>query len=457
MDPNQNAAQNQNATQNQNAAQNQEENSQDDMTRTILQSMLQHNRQNPILLPLTQSLIEAILGGEIQVHNVIQQHQPLLLEPPRESDTEVEEEEERSPLRRHHYLLDDDEEPPSPKRLRFLSNEVNYFFKLSSGQEFYYTEEDSKPILINEIVEPNPIVRIIIGNLPHGIKNRLNYLARFRYDEVEEEDSDIEEDENGEIVINYKPKQFDNVCVQVFSAYMREMKLRAAFRRVWAMWKVYKLNKIVHADVDPITLCDPVHRVVMYDKYKKYVFDANSLATWIESKLLYQEYGFALPTYPRNPWTNVEFTYVQMISIYYQLKAYGELRWGFITLKQHDFNKKIWSLYHKSALTMKAIKTNLWALDNIESRELLEDFIFAMYDELQITTTSSIITGFRIAIRHVPQHWYLEKWKALAFQHLEAQHFGQQRRTDIIHASSLLLKKKELFFKELIQMGILQN
>lgn len=437
------------------AEQNQDEHSEDEITRTILQTMLQQNRQNPILLPLTQSIIEAILGGEIQVRDVVQQYVPA----PIDSETELEEEsEEQQPQRRHHYFLDDDDEmPPSPKRLRFSSNEVSYFFKLSSGQEFYYTEEDIKPTLINEKVEPNPIVRIIIGNLPIGIQERLNYLSRFRFNEVEEEETDVEEDENGEIIINYKPKQFDNVCIQVFSAYMREMKLRAAFRRVWAMWKVYKLNKIVQEDIDPITLYEPVNRVVLYDKYKKYVFDANSLATWIESKLLYQEYGFALPMYPCNPWTNLEFTYVQMISIYYQLKAYGELRWGLITLKQHNFNKKMWGLYHKSALTMKAIKTNLWALDNMESRELLEDFIFAMYDELRITVTQPIIHGFRTATRRVPQHWYLEKWKALAFEHLEAEHFGQNRRQAILHAAMLLFRKRELFFKELVQMGIIQN
>jgi hypothetical protein len=128
-----------------------------------------------------------------------------------------------------------------------------------------------------------------------------------------------------------------------------------------------------------------------------------------------------------------------MVSIYYQLKAYGELRWGFITLKQHDFNKKTWSIYHKSALTMKAIKTNLGALDNVESRDLLEDFILAMYDELHLNLSLLSITRFRIAIRHAPHHWYLDKWKALAFQHLEGEHFGQNRRSSILDAVRQLL------------------
>ncbi len=430
---------------NQEAQQEDQDQDEEDVTLTILQNIIQQNHQNKVILPLTHSIIEAILGGEVQVRDVAR---PLV-----ESETE---EEEEPTLRRHRYFVDD-EEPPSPKRLRFTPSEVNYFFRLSSGEEFYYIDEDSKPTLINEVIEPNPIVRMIIGNLPVGIQNRLNYLAKFRFDEVEEEETDVEEDEIGQVIIHYKPKQFDNVCIQVFSAYMREMKLRAAFRRVWALWKIYRLNKRVHAEVDPITLSSPVNKVILYDKYKKYVFDATSLATWIESKLLYQEYGFALPMYPCNPWTNVDFTYTQMISIYYQLKGYGELRWGFITLKQHDFNKKMWSLYHKSALTMRAIKTNLWALDNIESREMLEDFMLAMYDELHINAPQQMISKFRNGIRYAPHHWYLEKWKALAFQHLEGEHFGQNRRPSILDAAMLLVKKRELFFKELIQAGIVQN
>jgi hypothetical protein len=420
----------------------------EDMTRTILQNMIQHNQQNPIILPLTHSIIEAILGGQIQISDIARR--------PAESETEEEEEESPS-LRRHRYVLEDEEEPPSPKRLRFSPSEITYFFRLSSGEEFYYTDEDRKPTLIHEGIEPNLLVRIIIGNLPAGIQHRLNYLAKFRFDEVEEEETDIEDDENGQAIIYYKPKQFDNVCVQVFSAYMREMKLRKAFRRVWALWKMYQLNKKPHAEVDPITLSEPVNTVVLYEKHSKYVFDAAALATWIESKLHYQEYGFALPMYPCNPWTNLDFTYTQMISIYYQLKGYGELRWGFITLKQHDFNKKLWALYHKSALTIRAIKTNLWALDNIESRELLEDFIFAMYDELHIHASQHVISGFRLGIRRAPQHWYLEKWKALAFQHLEGEHFGHNRRTSVLNAAVLLIRKRDLFFKELTQMGIIQN
>lgn len=408
---------------------------------TMLTELLQQPR-NHIIIPLTQSLIEAIFGGGMQLVDA---------EPSIHDDISL-----YSHRHRHMYDEDDSEdEAPMPKRLRLSTYGLSYFFKLSSGEEFYYTEDDSKPTLINETIEPNPIVRIIIGNMPSGIRQRLNYLGKFSFDEMEEEETDIDEDDIGNAIINMKPRQFDNVCIQVFSAYMKEMKLRAVFRRVWARWKVYRLNKISQEEIDPITLVSPVNKVIIYEPNKKYVFDANSLATWIESKLHYQEYGFAVPMYPCNPWTNVEFTYTQMISIYYQLKHHGELRWGLITLRQHDFNKQHWHLYHRSALSMKAIRSNLWALDNHDAREMLEDFIFAMIDALHLHTTTHIVHAYRQAIKKVPHHWYIEKWKALTFKHLEGEHFAQHSRTMILTASSALLKKQELFFKELVQAGII--
>jgi hypothetical protein len=279
----------------------------------------------------------------------------------------------------------------------------------------------------------------------------LIYLSKFRYEEEPEEVTDVEDEEDD---IPLKPRQFDNVCEQVFSAYIKEMKLRTIFRNVLARWRVYRLHK-KKEDVDPITLCPPEKIVTIYEPKKKYTFDAKSLATWIESKLHYHEYGFALPMFPRNPWTNLDFTYCQMISIYYQLRAHGELRWGLTTLRTHDFNKKSWQLYHKSALTMKAIRNNLFLLDTHDAWDILEDFIQAKMDELRVRTNPYITNAYRLAMRHAPSHWYMEKWKAVTFMYLEAEHFGQNKNNAINMTCAALFKKQELFLKEMIQKGII--
>jgi hypothetical protein len=388
-----------------------------------LNTLLPSNR---IIIPLTQSLIHILLGSSVQNRS-----RPLPPDPESESE-------------------------PSPKRARTNPLQEEYAFTLQSGEEFYFTKQDGKNILLNERIEPNLWVRKIISVMPSGIKDRLRYLAKFRYQEREEIEHSID---NTRTILYKRQKLFSDVPTQVCSAYIREMKLRTIFRGVLMRWRIYHLNKKENDENDPITLSPPIKLVQIYDwKYKKkYIFDANSLATLIESKLLYHEYGFAMPMYPRNPWTNLEFTYYEMISIYYQLQSHGELRWGLITLKQHDFNIKQWQLYHKSALTMKAIRNNINVLDNRDAQDMLEDFIFSKMDEIRMTVTPYIISAYRIAMRQCPYHWYLELWKNLTFQQLEAEHFGQNKYVAIQAASKALLKKQELFLKELIQKGLIQK
>jgi hypothetical protein len=94
-------------------------------------------------------------------------------------------------------------------------------------------------------------------------------------------------------------------------------------------------------------------------------------------------------------------------------------------------------------------------LDTIDAWELLEDFIFAKMDELRVRTSSYITNAYRMAMRHDPTHWYMEKWKGIAFMHLEAEHFGQNKTIAINTACAALFKKQELFLKRMIQKGII--
>jgi hypothetical protein len=49
----------------------------------------------------------------------------------------------------------------------------------------------------------------------------------------------------------------------------------------------------------------------------------------------------------------------------------------------------------------------------------------------------------------------MEKWKAITFMYLEAEHFGQNKNNAINMACAALFKKQELFLKEMIQKGII--
>jgi hypothetical protein len=307
------------------------------------------------------------------------------------------------------------------------------YLALKSGEEFHFTEEDGKNIMLNERIEPNRLIRNIISRVPYKMSERLLYLAKFD----SEEESDDEE--NNEKV---QRRYFGNLKELVYEAYIKEWRLRFAFKKMLILWRVYKMNKTCEKEVDPITLSEPEKEIYVYDwdNKKKFVFDAKSMATNIETKLMYHEYGFPSPMYPRNPKNNVEFSYKQMVSLYYQLKAHGELRWGFTTLREYNFNKHRWHMYHKSALTVNSIKSSISLLDSSDGRELLLDFIFAKMDELGFRHNTTTYNIYNIAMIRIPTHWYIEKLKSLAISHYEAEHFGHNR-TRAINATCIKIFK----------------
>jgi hypothetical protein len=310
------------------------------------------------------------------------------------------------------------------------------YLKLTSGEIFEFTDEDGKKLILNERIEPNRLIRNIISKIPTKLSNRLEYLSKFT---SEEEEQPTEKRYDGELKD------------AVYGAYIKEWRLRYIFKRVLMLWRIMKMNKAATKDVDPITLSPPEKEVYIYDwqNKRKYVLDARSLANLIETKLLYQEHGFPLPMFAKNPISNVELTYKQYISVYNQLKSHGELRWGLTSLKEYNFNKARWQMYHRSALTINAIKNNLKLLDTFEARELFSDFIFAKMDELNIRVSTYIVNAYQTAMIKVPTHWYLEKCKSLTIAHYETEHFGHHRTRAINTCFIKLMKRQAQFIKEL--------
>lgn len=341
-------------------------------------------------------------------------------------------EKESCPKRQRYNII----RPPRPQKRNYN------MLQLSSGRVMRFDDDDEDATLVPRWFESNPYVRRILSRIPFSIERRLKYLARIMH----EEDG---YDSDGEII-------YYHLRDQVYESFLVELRLRRAMRNVLTRWRINRLDRVPQERTDPITLYEPVKEVVLYDMKvrKKFYFDAKSIAIHIETALLYQEGGFAIPMYPRNPWNNVEFSYPQLVSLYLQLRAHGELRWGFSTLRALDFSKSRWHKYHHSAITMRAIHTSLFALDSLNARELLEDFIILSLEQFGAVSENTVLF-YREAMVRIPRHWYLERWKTLAYQHYEAQHFGLHR--SIHTACRELYKKQSTFIKELVNQGIIRK
>ena len=144
-----------------------------------------------------------------------------------------------------------------------------------------------------------------------------------------------------------------------------------------------------------------------------------------------------------------------MITIYNQLKESGELGWGLVTLRKYNFDRSKWLRYHNSALTLSAIRISLKKLDSYDSREMLEDFIYLKMDELHIFSANYITYAYRQAIMKVPNHWYLEEFKAVAFNHYEAEHFGLNIDRTINDRCRRIFRKQQQFINEMIKMNVI--
>lgn len=319
---------------------------------------------------------------------------------------------------------------------------------LRTGETIYFEEGEPCNILLHKKVEPDLLIRKIISKMPKNVHVRLEYLYKF----IKTSDSPFEDE-------NYK-RYYDDLRDRVLAAYMKEYKLRYAFKKCLLRWRIRRMDSTTQEEdeIDPITLSPPDKPVVLYDwsVKRKFILDANTLALLIESKLLYHEHGFPIPMYPKNPRSNVEFSYQQLVSLYYQLQAHGELLWGMATMRQCNFNKKRWFRYHKSAVTIAAIKNSISLLDSTDAVDLLSDFIFAKMEELRFQVTRYVTDAYLDAMSRVPNHWYLEKWKYLAMVHYEGLHFEEERTRYVNACSFKLFRKQNQFFNELKSLNVIR-
>lgn len=405
-------------------------------------------KEDPHVLPanLLHMLLQATLPSFSPAHPSDSEIPSWLFELGSESDSEplyhrteeeIEDQEE--------IEAEADEEGPPLKRTKLNIPEIDYhFIELSTKEELYFTEDDGKHILLPESVEPNLFVRKILSQLTGSIKDRLLYLSKIMKEKSSYDHSRL---------------LYHDLREQVIRAYLCESRLRLRFRHLVQRWRIRRMDQRFTKDIDPITLCEPEKEVVIYDcaMKKKFVFEAKSISKIVESALLYYEGGFAMPRYPRNPWTNTEFSYLQLFSIYQQLHHHKELGWCLQTLREYNFNKTTWNTYHHSTITMVAIKTSLRLLDSLDARELLEDFIFCKIDELEIRTSTPIQRAYHVAIIHYHDHWYLQHFKQLAYMHYEAQHFHRNRLQNINQKCLTLFKKQHLFLKDLVERKLIDH
>ncbi len=317
------------------------------------------------------------------------------------------------------------------------------YIRLLSGEEIFFNEAENTEyhMLLPRHILSCKLTRNIVMRIPIQIKERMNYLSKF-------------------MITPSQENKYPNYVILrdiVISFFYKEYKLRNIFKRLLQSWRLYRINKTYVPDIDLITLAEPQKPITIYDwtVHKKFVFDAKGLANSIQSSLLYYEGCFAMPKNPKNVMINTDFTFAQLVSIYYQLRERGELNWTISTMKKFNFSINRWKLYNKSQLYIHALQSEIRKLDTYDGRELFTDFIISKLEEYNLSASDFIVKAYENAVIYCPDHFYIQSLKPIVLLHYESQYFNIDKSNVIRCAFLKLHKNQPKLIKHMVKNGLI--
>lgn len=217
------------------------------------------------------------------------------------------------------------------------------------------------------------------------------------------------------------------------AAFIREYRLRFLFKCFFNKWRLSRYESI--SDTDPITLATPTKPIFLYQHSlkKKYIFDGNALAMFISSQLMLQRDGFAIPTFPKNPFTNLSFSVQQMRSLCLQLKDANLLNWQIHLFQSVRFNIEQFKKDAAIILTKQAIKTDVYNYTDDEAQENFRDFILDLIDEAGLLHDDSTESQITNLMKKFPQCFFINFFRKLYVREKWAEIDKQNIRGNIIH------------------------
>ena len=241
-------------------------------------------------------------------------------------------------------------------------------------------------------------------------------------------------------IIDYmkKPGKID-ICTK----YICEMRMRFCFKKILFHWLKKKIDKKSEDAIDLITLLPVKQPIYVYDipGRRRYAFEARTLCQSINSNLKRQNASFSQPIEPKNTYINKPFTYVQMISIYYQLLLSGYMCWSLGLYMESCCRIDRYKHVASVPLTLHAIHDEIKNVESEESKEMQINFIESISIVNGFDLTNRKRKVFEVAIERIPDHPIIASLRALAYMQLEADVLNQDVELFLSLASCNYLEK----------------
>lgn len=232
------------------------------------------------------------------------------------------------------------------------------------------------------------------------------------------------------------PTFYEQLVIDLVKDHEKEMRLRFWFRSLLAAWRYKRAERRNGAApfMDPVTL-DPIRvpiEMMDYRAKRLFVFEASALNKVVRQALLFQLYSVADPQMPKNPYTNLPFTYGQFVGIHQALQKAGCLSQEFHMWRTLQFNLKRFKSYMDPWLYMRAQREELYDLRSEDGQELLADFIVDCLDDLGRLPNPQLEALVRDAVKMFPGHEMLCRMRVLCLRQIEGDLFQKQNRRGIL-------------------------
>ena len=307
---------------------------------------------------------------------------------------------------------------------------------------------------IPTLQEAYPCFLGIVKELPvsvhlHFISCKATFLGRYNYVKEKETQHTI-------VCSIIKPNFFQHEMDQLREWFQTEQRCRFAFRRLAQCWLYKKYRTRMLNTEDPVTMAKPTVPVYIYDSSKKgmYVFEASCIKKLIETDLAYSEWLFPESKHPKNPFTNMEFTESQKLSLLTSLRKVGFGSWMFEAYKTLKWDLDTFKLHHAISIKLLGLKELIQNPLSRDSKDYLIEFIEDQYDYHKGSkglpyTLTVLIWG----VNNKTSTPYIQKWYKLfekQFRHSiltggVQTDYDEDIQDEIYKQSYLLLTNREMY------------
>jgi hypothetical protein len=233
-----------------------------------------------------------------------------------------------------------------------------------------------------------------------------------------------------------RPTFYEQLVRDLVKDHEKEMRLRFWFRALLWAWRYRQAKRRNGAApfMDPVTL-DPIRVPIEMMDYKAkrlFVFEAAALNKVVRQALLFQLYSVADPQMPKNPYTNLPFTYGQLVGVHQALQKAGCLSQEVHMWRILQFNLKRFKTYMDPWLYMRAQREELYDLSSEDGQQLLADFIVECLEDLGRLPNPQLEDLVRDAVEMFPGHEMLCRMRVLCLREMEGSFFQMPNRQGIL-------------------------